>query len=171
MDNKVSPSTLQQWLTQEKAVLVDVREPAEYQSEHIAGACNIPLSRIHVTTLPHHEGKKLVLQCLRGSRSNQACSALLGAVQVPEMYQLEGGLEAWKNAGLPVNRGSRSVLPLDRQVQLTVGVVLLLGFLLGTTVNPGFYWLMAIIGVGLSIAGLTGFCGLALLIARMPWNK
>ena len=88
-----------------------------------------------------------------------------------EIYNLEGGIDAWRTAGLPVQEGERKTLPLDRQVQLTVGLLLLTSVALTVLVHPAFIWLAAFFGAGLTMAGLTGFCGMALVMARMPWNK
>jgi rhodanese-related sulfurtransferase len=84
---------------------------------------------------------------------------------------VEGGTQAWMDAGLPVNRGESRVLPLMRQVQITVGFLSAAGAALALTVNPRFALVPLVIGGGLLFAGLTGFCGLALLLAKMPWNK
>ena len=84
---------------------------------------------------------------------------------------MEGGTQAWIDAGLPVNRGESGVLPLMRQVQITVGFISAAGAVLALTVNPRFAVIPLVAGCGLLFAGLTGFCGLALLLAKMPWNK
>ena len=62
-------------------------------------------------------------------------------------------------------------LPLDRQVQLAVGIILLITLALAVLVHPAFVWMAAICGIGLAVAGLTGFCGLARILAHMPWNR
>jgi rhodanese-related sulfurtransferase len=167
----IDATTVKSWLDRGEAVLVDVREPAEFAAEHIAGAHSVPLSRLSWEALPEHAGKKLVMQCLRGARGGNACASLLKHQGDAEMYNLDGGLDAWKAVGLPTVKGTQRVLPLDRQVQLTIGIVLLTGFLLGQMVSASFFWLMAFFGAGLTFAGATGFCGLAMLLARMPWNK
>ena len=84
---------------------------------------------------------------------------------------MDGGTDAWVNAGLPIARGTRNVLPLDRQIQMTAGLIILTGAILGTWVNPWGYALSAFVGMGLTMAGLTGFCPMAILMAKMPWNK
>lgn len=167
----IDSSTLKEWLAHEEALLVDVREPAEFLAEHIAGAYSVPLSRLSWETLPPHEGKKLVMQCLRGARGGTACAALLKAKDGADIYNLIGGIDAWKAAGFPTLKGSQSVIALDRQVQLTIGLLLIAGFVLGRILSPSFFWIMGFLGVGLTLAGATGFCGLALLLARMPWNQ
>lgn len=58
-----------------------------------------------------------------------------------------------------------------RQVQITVGFFVLLASLLAVTVNPAWVYLCMFFGAGLLFAGLSGFCGLALILAKMPWNR
>lgn len=82
---------------------------------------------------------------------------------------MEGGVVAWAKAGLPVER-SRQTIPISRQVQIGAGGSVLLG-LMGSLAWPPMLWLSAFVGAGLLFAGLTGFCGLGIILARMPWNK
>jgi hypothetical protein len=84
---------------------------------------------------------------------------------------VEGGLEAWTAAGLPVERGASRVLPLMRQVQIVIGLVSGVGAALAIWKHPLFALIPLGTGAGLLFAGLTGTCGLALLLARMPWNQ
>ena len=165
----VDPTTLQQWLKDGSAILVDVREPAEYRTSHIRSARMMPLSGLDVRELP--SSHKIVVHCVKGGRGDAACEKLLKQNPGLEVFNLEGGLEGWTRAGLPVEQGAKKVLPLDRQVQLAIGIFLLVGVSLTLLVHPNFIWLVALIGTGLTIAGLTGFCGMARLIARMPWNR
>ena len=168
----VDPHTLNQWLSHDEALLIDVREPAEHSANRIAGAHLIPLGHINTAALPDMTGKALVLHCLKGGRGQTAAEKLLAQNPALEIYNLEGGISAWNAAGLkslsPVTR--RPPLPLDRQIQLTIGLGLLATVALSLLVSPYFIALAAIFGTGLTIAGLTGFCGLGILMARMPWN-
>ena len=87
------------------------------------------------------------------------------------MYILEGGLDGWKKAGLPVVRDAKQPLELQRQVQIGAGSRILLGVILGSLVAPGWYALSGFVGAGLIMAGVSGFCGLARVLLVMPWNK
>ena len=167
----VNAATLKLWLENNEAVLVDVREPAEYRAAHIKQAKLIPLSTLTIESVPLCAGKKLVIHCHKGGRSTAACQKLLAANSDTDLYSLEGGLEAWVKEGLPTQVSGASVLPLDRQVQLTVGLGILIGSILGYAINPVFFVIPSFFGAGLTFAGLTGFCGLARLLACMPWNK
>lgn len=167
----VNAATLKQWLDNGEAVLVDVREPAEHAAEHIAGAMLVPLGTVCQQRLPECAGKKLVIHCRKGGRGGSACEKLLQESPSLIVYNLEGGITAWQEAGLPVERSGKRCLPLDRQVQLTVGAAVLTGSVLGYFVHPLFFLLSGFFGVGLLFAGLTGTCGLALLLAKMPWNQ
>ncbi|MEI6729885.1 MAG: DUF2892 domain-containing protein, partial [Pseudomonadota bacterium] len=88
-----------------------------------------------------------------------------------EVYNLEGGILAWAASGSEVKSSGSFFLPLDRQVQLSVGLSLLVFSLFGYFVSQVFFVLTGFIGLGLAIAGLTGYCGLAKILAKMPWNS
>jgi len=165
----VDPSTLRQWIAEGSATLVDVREPAEHRTSWIAGARLMPLASVDAVKLP--ATGRIVIHCQKGGRGAAACEKLLQQNPALEIYNLAGGLEGWNAAGLPVEHGTGRVLPLDRQVQLTIGILLLAGAALSLLVDPSFVWLSAFLGAGLTMAGLTGFCGLARVMARMPWNR
>jgi len=162
----IDPVTLQRWLDHDQAILVDVREPDEYAHQHIAGARLMPLSRFDPSTLPSAAGKTLVLQCNSGNRSRQIGEQLAG-----EWHHLEGGIQAWKRAGLPVEADRRAPLPIMRQVQIAAGSLVLLGQILAWLVAPGFALLSAFVGAGLIFAGITGYCGMAKLLGRLPYNR
>ncbi len=167
----IDTNTLKQWLANSDAVLVDVREPAEHNAENIQGAILLPLGSVSKSTLPDCAGKKLVIHCAKGGRGNSACEKLLSEDPTLDIYNLEGGIAAWRAAGLTVIGSGKTFLPLDRQVQLTIGLLLISGSVLGYLFTPAFFLLTGVIGLGLTIAGATGFCGLARIIARMPWNQ
>jgi len=102
--HSVNAQTLQQWLKSSEAVLVDVREVSEHQAEYIQGSQNLPLSTLNLdgANLPKHEGKKLVIHCLAGGRSAMACQQLVCDGTNIDIWDLEGGINAWKSAGLKV---------------------------------------------------------------------
>ena len=166
----VDAVTLRHWLGSGQAVLVDVREPAEHNAAWIEGAKSVPLGRISGTSQLCRDGKRLVLHCHSGRRSQSACEKLLIEDPQLDLYNLEGGISAWQQAGFPV-QGNGRMLSLDRQVQLAIGFLLLVGSILSYLHTPAWLLLTGFIGMGLTMAGLTGFCGMALLIARMPWNQ
>lgn len=167
---EIDAPTLNRWLREGSATLVDVREPAEHQTGRIAGATLNPLSRFDAQALAVRPDR-LVIHCLKGGRGRTACEKLLAQNPALEVYNLQGGLEAWAAAGLPVLQGSRRVLPLDRQVQLAIGLILIGVTAASLLAHPAFVWLAGAVGLGLAVAGATGFCGMARVMARMPWNK
>jgi rhodanese-related sulfurtransferase len=168
----IDAQTASAWLAAGQALLVDVREPAEFASEHIAGATLLPLSKFDPTQLPDAPGRKLVMQCRHGTRARQACAKLAPA-QRASAWVLDGGIEGWKQAGLPTVQAApgKSGMDVQRQTQFTIGALVLLGTLLGAFVSPWFLLLPGAIGCGLIFAGVTGTCMLALLLARLPWNQ
>ena len=161
---------LSQWLQAGEAFIIDVREPAEFAGGHIPGSVNLPLARLAQADLGLAAGRRLVLVCATGRRSGMGCAALAGTAG-DNLYTLDGGLSGWSAAGGALDRPGRSVMPLERQVMLGAGLLVLAGVVLGTLVHPGFYGLSGFVGLGLSFAGLTGYCGMALLLARAPWNQ
>lgn len=165
----VAPELLERWLANGEAVLVDVREDFEHASERIDAAKHHALSKFDCDQLRVDcDGKRIVFHCRTGGRSAQA-AAKLGDEQV---FHLCGGIEAWKALGLPVHRSaSAPTLDVMRQVQIIAGLLILTGVVLGFIVNPMFFGISAFVGCGLTFAGLSGWCGMAFLLGRMPWNR
>ena len=166
----IDAATLKSWLEREEAVLVDVREPAEHAGERIPAARLVPLSTFAPSQVPVEPGKKLVLHCVMGQRSTQARRQLLAA-GFAEVYNLQGGIQAWKDAGYTVERSQRAPISLQRQVQIVAGSLVLLGTILGAVVSPWFLVLSGFVGAGLTFAGITNTCGMAMLLAKLPYNQ
>jgi rhodanese-related sulfurtransferase len=153
------------------AVLVDIREADEHARERIPGARHHALSRLDAEHPARPGDEVLVFHCRSGARTDANAPRLAGAAPGCETYVLEGGIEAWKKAGLPVSLDKRQPIEINRQVQIAAGSLVLLGVLLGAFVTPGFYALAAFVGAGLAFAGVSGFCGMARVFALMPWNR
>jgi rhodanese-related sulfurtransferase len=166
----VEATTLQMWLERGEALLIDVREPPEYAAEHIPDAQLLPLSTFDPVRVPQEAGKKVVLHCVMGKRSEQAGQKLLDA-GFTTVYNFRGGVQAWKDAGYATVRGQQAPLSLQRQVQIVSGSLILLSILLGVIGSPWFLWLSGAVGVGLVYAGVSGTCGMTTLLARLPYNQ
>lgn len=165
----ISPAETLQKLQEGSIRLVDIREPEEMAAVRVPGAEAAPLSVIRWQTLPPSRADKpIVFTCHSGRRTSRQSDLLQELAHGPA-WQLEGGVGAWEKAGLPVER-SRKALPIDRQVRIAAGSLVLLG-LVGGLVAPGMLWLSALAGAGLVFAGITGFCGLERILAAMPWNR
>ena len=165
---RISAHDLADQLAAKGVTVIDVREPMEYASGHITGSLNIPLARITQADLPRGP---LVLVCQSGNRSARALSQLLQQGHPHPVADLMGGLPAWQQAGFDVRKLKGAPLPLMRQVQIAAGSLVLLGVILSQTVAPGWIWLSGFVGAGLTFAGISGFCGMARLLAAMPWNQ
>ena len=168
---EVSPELIEQWLKAGDTVLIDVREDFEHAEERIAGAQHEPLSKFDADAIrQRYPGSRVVFHCRSGGRSAKAAEKF--CTQDENVYHLTGGIEAWKAAGRPTLKPAKPPkLPVMRQVQLIAGSLVVLGVVLGFTVTPIFYGLSAFVGCGLMFAGATGWCGMALILAKMPWNK
>jgi len=172
--NSIQPRELQRLLATGQPVhLLDVRTPGEFSTAHVPGATLLPLDELDAAAFCREHGtagSPIYVLCQSGGRARRAMEKLQRA-GFTGCVLVEGGTQAWMDAGLPVNRGESKVLPLMRQVQITIGAVSATGAALALTVNPKFAFIPLLTGCGLLFAGITGFCGLALLLAKMPWNK
>ena len=156
-----------------KIDLIDVRTPVEYREVHVGIARNVPLDRLDVAAIMQGRNgsasEPLYVICRSGSRGQQACEKFLAA-GFPNVVNVEGGTLACVEAGLPVVRGKKAV-SLERQVRIAAGSLVLLGVVLGFTIHPWAFALSGFVGAGLIFAGITDWCGMGLLIAKMPWNR
>jgi rhodanese-related sulfurtransferase len=148
---------------------IDVRSASEYATGHLPGAINIPLEQIELRVGDLAENEPIVLICQRGARAQMAASRL--APRGREIVVLEGGTQAWIDAGYPVVASVEARWSLERQVRLGAGILVVLGVTLAVLVNLRWIYLAGFIGLGLSFAGLTDICPMGLMLARLPWNR
>lgn len=151
-----------------KITIVDIRNPDEYARESIKGAKNIPADQLDEADLAKDDA--VIFHCQSGNRTKQ-CQDKIERLGLPETYILEGGISAWKKANQPLNIDRKAPLPVMRQVQIIVGLMVLVGVVLALTISPWFSLISAFFGGGLLFAGLTGFCGMANLLMMLPYNK
>lgn len=166
----LKPADVAARLKARTAVLIDIREPDEFAREHVTGALHAPLSAFDQVPLKLPDGRDVIYTCRTGNRTGANCARLSARVPV-EAFVLEGGLDAWKAQGLATRADKSKPIELMRQVQMTAGGLILVGAALGLLIHPAFWGLSAFVGAGLFVAGATGFCGMARLLAAMPWNR
>ena len=159
----------QRTLHPEQFHCIDVRSPAEYAAGHIPGAINIPLEQIEARLPDIDPNLPVILTCKSGIRARIAAGLLAPCRE--QLAVLEGGTAAWASAGLPLVVNTKTRWSLERQVRLVAGLIVLAGVILALTVSPYWVYLSGFVGLGLTVAGLTDFCAMGLLLARMPWNK
>ena len=168
---KIAPLDAKRLLDQ-GAILVDIREADEHAREKVLGAHHLALSSLDQADLALHEGRPIIFHCKSGARTMGNASRLAQKVGgACEAFIVDGGLDAWKKAGLPVVTDRRQPIELQRQVQIGAGSLAFLGTMLGLFVSPWFFAMPAFVGVGLIMAGVTGFCGMARILMRAPWNR
>ncbi|MFT5085477.1 MAG: rhodanese-related sulfurtransferase [Lentisphaeria bacterium] len=172
-------SFLEQYRNNQNITVIDLRTGAEVDAEYIDNCIHLPVQDLNHQTLSSALNKAskdnenvLHLLCQSGRRAVMAVEKLQGLEGV-ELIVLEGGLNALKSLGLEVKSAAdaKPVMSIERQVHMTVGILVLLGVGLGFTVSSVFFALTALLGVGLVFSGITDICGMALLLARMPWNR
>ena len=172
-ESSVSADALQRLMERGPVQLLDVRTRGEFLAAHVPGARLVPLDDLDPTAFMREAGPDsgpVYVVCQSGARARKAIQKF-ERVGFDRCVLVEGGTEAWIAAGLPVVRGARKTLPLMRQVQLTVGAISATGAALALLVDFRFAMISLIMGCGLAFAGLTGICGLALLLAKLPWNR
>lgn len=152
--------------------LFDVRTPAEYREIHAEPAKLLPLDKITPEAVKAArsatDDSPVYVICKSGGRGRQACEKLLAA-GVP-VINIEGGTTAWAAAGLPVVRGKKT-MSLERQVRIIAGSLVVMGTVAGAFINPLFLIVPGFVGSGLVFAGVTDTCGMAMMLAKMPWNQ
>ncbi len=150
--------------------VIDVREYSEFNSERIADAQLMPLSNFekHAADIDH--SKPVYLMCRSGNRARQAAEKL-SAKGFTDIHVIKGGMAAWAGAALPIVVGESKVWSLERQVRFAAGLLVVIGIVVGFAVTPYFFILSGFVGAGLVFAAVTDTCGMAMVLARMPWNK
>ena len=153
--------------------LIDVRTPIEFREVHAVGAKNIPLDELKAEELIRDRGENtepFYFICRSDSRGKKACEAVIAA-GCPDVVNVAGGTIAWDDLGLPVVRGKKA-MSLERQVRIVAGTIVFTSVALSWLLQqPAIAGVAAFIGAGLVFAGVTDTCGMAMVIAKMPWNK
>ena len=168
--NKLTPRQVHERLASGAAVLVDIREPDEFARSHVKGAQSQPLSNWENAHLSIDPAADVIFTCRSGMRTAGACDRLAARVN-GEAFVLDGGLDAWAKAGLPVDTDAKAPMEIMRQVQIAAGSLVVVGVVLGFLVAPGWFALSAFVGAGLTFAGVSGFCGMARMLMLAPWNR
>lgn len=161
---------LQEQLENGEIHLVDVREQVEFAGGRVRGASLLPLGELEKRHAELDHSKPIYVMCRTGRRSAEA-QQKLRALGFTNVVNVSGGLEAWKKADLPVERDEHAPWSIERQVRFTAGLLVLIGVLLSILVHPYFVALSGMIGFGLAFTATIDWCGMGLLIAKMPWNK
>lgn len=180
MTHNVDAKELSALLAKEKVYLVDVRESFEFRREHIDGANLFPSSDFSPEAVVKAAGKDATygVYCASGGRSSKASEKLAGYVKQAgavagnaKVYNLVGGMSAWRLGGFPVVEDKKAPLPIIRQVHLIASTLVIAGSLLSRFYHPNFIAVPIFVGCGLFLSGATGFCGMALLLQMLPYNR
>ncbi len=166
----LGPREFQLFALEPGTQLIDVREYPEFAAGHLSGARLVPVGAIPTRLGELDPDRPVALICQTGRRSEAARQELAGR-GFARVTQLAGGMNAWVAAGFPAERSANAPWSLERQVRIVAGLLVLLGVMLGFLVHPACFGLSAFVGAGLTFAGLTDWCGMGLLLAKMPWNR
>jgi len=146
---------------------LDVRSAAEFAIDHIPGSISIPMEQIESRMADVPEGP-LVLVCEAGKRAQIVAEWLR---ERREVTVLNGGIRFWRRAGFPTVACAPCRWSLERQVRFAAGLLVLAGAILAVSVSPKWILLPIFVGAGLTFAGVTNICGMAILLGKMPWNS
>lgn len=148
--------------------VIDVRDRAEFAAGSEASVC-WPVSEINaesvrefITDQQLDPQRKVVLLCARGMRASQAADKLRALIPNP-IAVVEGGRAA-------LAAGGKQPMSIERQVRIAAGTLVLLGIAASLLVHPALLAVSAFVACGLVFAGITDWCGLGLLMMKMPWN-
>ena len=150
--------------------LVDVRETSEVDALRIEGALNLPLSRLESLVGRIDRTRPVFILCRSGARAKTAAE-MLGRLGIKNIRVVDGGLDAWTAAGKPVVHGTSRVWAMERQVRFAAGSLVLAGLILAFTMGPAWLLLSGLVGAGLVFSAVTDTCTMALVLARLPWNR
>lgn len=152
-----------------EAFILDIRTEGECLQCRIPSAKWISLDQLSQKIAEIPKDKIVYVHCRSGNRSRQAIERL-EALGFDNLVNVEGGIQEFEKYGGKVLRESK-MIPVNQQVHVIAGTLILLGTLLGLGLNTWFLLLPLLVGTGLTVAGLTGFCGMERLLNRMPWNQ
>lgn len=152
------PAAVQQALDENRIILIDVREPKEAAAERIPGAILMPLSTFDPQRLPKGDDREIVLHCKSGMRSGRAFE-LAAKAGIAVAGHMGGGIEAWKAAGLPVERAEDATgMTVPQAVMAMAGSIVLISIAVSLWFGPLWLALGAAASFMLVQASFTGFC-------------
>lgn len=166
---EAGPAELAGLRDREEVALIDVREPAEHFGERIPGAVLYPMSTFDPADFPL-DGPRPLLYCRTGNRSARVADRLLDAGWT-SITHLRGGIVAWKAQGFETVSDGRAPISLERQVRIAAGALIIAGSALAAFLSVWWLLLPAFVGAGLMCAGITDTCGMAMVLARLPYNR
>lgn len=133
--------------------LIDVRQPFEFASRHIAGSELVPLATLAKRCETWDRNTHITLICKSGHRASIAREQLISR-GFHNLDVLVGGVDAWAASGKPLVVAEKKPWSLERQLRATAGVLVLVSLALAFTVSQGFLTVTALMGAGLFLSGL-----------------
>lgn len=156
--------------------IIDVRTAAEVRATSLPGALHLPLQEITAEAVKQaiqQQGKKpqkIYILCRSGQRAEIAAKQLDGQIEQP-IVVIEGGIQAVAKDQPDWVQTQGNAVSLERQVRIAAGSLILIGVILGFAIHSAWFGLSAFVGAGLLFSGITDSCAMAMILARMPWNK
>jgi rhodanese-related sulfurtransferase len=166
----IEPSALPEIIAAGGTV-IDVRTPAEYKSAHVVGTTLHPLDQLNAAAYCQNTDtdKPIYILCQSGKRASMAAQQLSAAGHTQAIV-VDGGTLAAIDAGLDIAYG-KGAISIERQVRIAAGLLVLGGTLAGVFIHSAFLIIPGFVGTGLAFAGITDTCGMAMALAKCPWNQ
>ena len=154
-----------------QSTVIDVRTPAEFKAAHVNGAQLHPLDSLDPVAFckAHGTDEPVYLLCQSGKRASMAADRLIQAGH-KNIIVVEGGTAAAIEHGLDIAYG-KGAISIERQVRIAAGLLVLAGTLAGAFIHPALLIVPGFVGAGLAFAGITDTCGMAMALAKCPWNQ
>ena len=154
--------------------VIDLRTAAECQSESLHQTLNIPVQELTIETFDKatdelNPDEPIYLLCQSGKRAEIAVKKLKDSNK--SLVIIEGGLNTLKAEGAEIVVGTTKAISLERQVRIAAGLIVMLGVIMSVFINEWYLLIPVFVGTGLVYAGISDNCGMALILARMPWNS
>lgn len=152
------------------AVLIDIRRPSEFNTEHIPQARSVPLPMLEPDTLDIPADSAVIFNCQTGHRARLYANRLEQSVQ-NDIYIVDGGINAWKKAGLAVEKNASHYRTTGDQVKIAAGLLIITGMTCGYFFNPWCYWVVVLTAVDLVVGGICKTSVLRAMIQQLPRNR
>lgn len=171
----LSAQQAHEWLMQKEAILIDMRSLTAFKALHIPHSLHAAHADAIVDLVTAQPTERVILLCAHQGQATDIMSHLhkksAPALESILFYVLDGGLNGWRNAQLPVARDGGLVMSIERQIYTLVGVLLCMAALFSWLFSSVWLLLILALGGAFIASGLTGWYGLHQLILHLPWNR
>jgi rhodanese-related sulfurtransferase len=172
MDNLISAADLYKLMDAKNVIMVDAEEYFGKEPNNLFGDIYYQYENLNPEIMSMHKDKNIVVYCNHGISSRFFARQLQAKYPEHKVMTLDGGSDALtKDAGMSCALNiTPAKMTITRQICAIAGGIIVVGGM-SSLVWPAMTWLTISVGAGLCVSGLTGWCALANILLKMPWNK